>query len=47
MSGRMRAARSHSRLLSPRIRVFIDWAVPRLRERLIAVDARSFGAAPS
>lgn len=24
----------HSRLLSPRIRAFVDWAVPRLRERL-------------
>lgn len=26
----------HSRLLSPRIRAFVDWAVPRLRERLAA-----------
>lgn len=26
----------HNRLLSPRIRAFIDWAVPRLRERLVA-----------
>lgn len=24
----------HARLLSPRIRAFVDWAVPRLRERL-------------
>jgi DNA-binding transcriptional LysR family regulator len=32
-------AYAHSRLLSPRIRAFIDWAVPRLRERLIALDA--------
>lgn len=28
----------HSRLLSPRIRAFIDWAVPRLRDRLLAAD---------
>lgn len=27
----------HSRLLSPRIRAFVDWAVPQLRERLAAV----------
>lgn len=27
----------HSRLLSPRIRAFVDWSVPRLRERLAAV----------
>lgn len=27
----------HSRLLSPRVRAFIDWAVPRLRERILAV----------
>jgi DNA-binding transcriptional LysR family regulator len=26
----------HSRLLSPRIRAFVDWAVPRLRQRLAA-----------
>lgn len=28
----------HARLLSPRIRAFIDWAVPRLRERLPATE---------
>lgn len=30
----------HSRLLSPRIRAFVDWAGPRLRERLLAVNSR-------
>lgn len=28
----------HSRLLSSRVRSFVDWAVPRLRERLAAAD---------
>jgi DNA-binding transcriptional LysR family regulator len=28
----------HARLLSPRVRAFIDWAVPRLRERILAVS---------
>ncbi|HJV26931.1 MAG TPA: LysR family transcriptional regulator [Aromatoleum sp.] len=28
----------HSRLLSPRIRAFVDWAVARLRQRLLAVS---------
>jgi DNA-binding transcriptional LysR family regulator len=25
----------HSRLMSPRVRTFVDWAVPRLRELLV------------
>lgn len=29
----------HARLLSPRIRAFVDWSVARLRERLLAVEA--------
>jgi DNA-binding transcriptional LysR family regulator len=28
----------HSRLLSPRIRAFVDWAVERMRQRLLAVE---------
>lgn len=36
----------HARLLSPRIRAFIDWAAPRLRERLGAADKKGRPEAP-
>lgn len=32
----------HSRLLSPRIRAFVDWVTPRLRERLVPLAAAQF-----